>query len=126
MRTGTLSAYCAEAGLSAARPLVTATIRCGLARSAPRRAELAGDSDHHDLDGDGAADFVITLKDNDDVGGGRRAMTSPTTMTCGIFIVSRCTKYSEVPKEIGSSCSIRVAVLVISHSKVGVLATGTD
>jgi hypothetical protein len=54
---------------------------------------------NHDLDGDGAADFAITLKDNDDE-------LPPATNDLlhdndlRIFIVSRCIKYGEVPKEI--------------------------
>jgi len=99
VRTGTLSAYCAEAGLAAARPIVLANYALWASALGTGTEPSWLSAISHDLDGDGAADFVITLKDNDDE-------VPPATNNLlrdndlRIFIVSRCVKYSEVPKEI--------------------------
>jgi hypothetical protein len=99
-RTGTLSSYCAEAGLAAARPVVMANYPrwAGSLGTGVEPAWLAS-AINHDLDGDGAADYVITLKDNDD-----EAPPATNDVTrdndLRIFIVSRCIKYDEVPKEV--------------------------
>ena len=53
----------------------------------------------HDVDGDTVADFVITLRDNDDE-------TAPTLNDAArdndltIYIVSTCTKYPDVPTQV--------------------------
>jgi hypothetical protein len=99
VRTGTLSSYCAEAGLAAARSTVTASypLWAGSLGTGVEPSWL--NAIDHDLDDDGANDFTITLKDNDDE-------TAPASNDLAvdndlrIFIVSRCIKYSEVPKEI--------------------------
>lgn len=99
VRTGTLSSYCAEAGLAAARPVVTASYASwsGSLGTGVEPAWIAS-AVNHDLDGDGAADFVVTLKDNDDEASGTNDLTRDNDLR--IFIVSRCIKYGEVPKEI--------------------------
>ena len=121
-RTGTLSTYCAEAGLALARPIVLANYNSWAGGIATSGAQLnlgnspvvgwepnflttgigccgsAGVGMGHDLDGDGLPDFFVYLKDNDD------ELTAPNDRTLDndlkIFIVSRCTKYPEVVREV--------------------------
>lgn len=100
VRTATLSTYCADAGLATARAVVVA--------SYPQWAGSIGtgvepswitSGVNHDLDGDGAADFVITLADNDDEAA--PLVAEPTRYNDRrIFVVSRCIKYGEVPREV--------------------------
>lgn len=100
MRTEMQSLDCAEAGLVAARPVVMANYArwAGSLGTGSEPSWLAS-AFSHDLDGDGSADFVVTLKDNDDEA--PPAANDPVhDNDLRIFIVSRCIKYSEVPKEI--------------------------
>jgi hypothetical protein len=100
MRTGMLSLDCAEAGLVAARPVVLANYArwAGSIGTGSEPSWLAS-AISHDLDGDGAADFVVTLKDNDDeLPPAANDLLHDNDLR--IFIVSRCIKYGEVPKEI--------------------------
>jgi type II secretory pathway component PulK len=100
VRSSTWSSYCAEAGLSAARPVVMANYPqwAGSLGTGVEPSWIASAIDH-DLDGDGAADFAITLKDNDD-----ETAPAPNNLArdndLRIFIISRCFKYREVPKEV--------------------------
>ena len=54
---------------------------------------------NHDIDGDGTADFTLCIKDNDD-----EAPPAPNAPTNDsdqrVFIVSRCTKFADSPKEV--------------------------
>jgi hypothetical protein len=99
VRMTMLSTDCAEAGLSAARPVVLANYSqwAGSLGTGTEPSWITS-AVNHDLDGDGAADFVITLKDNDDDAPAANDLLHDNDLR--IFIVSRCTKYSEVPKEI--------------------------
>jgi len=91
-RSGMASLYCAEAGLTATRTTVAlnrpnwdANIGTG---SEPTWLAAID----HDLDGDGVADFVVTLQDDDDD-------TAPLVDSNEkIFLVSRCTKYADTQK----------------------------
>jgi hypothetical protein len=99
IRMTMLSTDCAEAGLSAARPVVLANyaLWAGSLGTGTEPSWITS-AVNHDLDGDGAADFVITLKDNDDDAPGANDLLHDNDLR--IFVVSRCTKYSETPKEI--------------------------
>jgi len=93
-RTGISALYCAEAGLTAARTIIAANQPLWNASlgSGTEPTWLSGVD--HDIDDDGAADFVITLEDNPD-----EATPIPNVDADGrIFIVSRCIKYPDVPK----------------------------
>jgi len=109
-RTSMSSVFCAEAGLSAARPLVAQSY--GQWRSAlcttyrtnpaactePAWLRTAIDAwGTHDLDGDGRADFEIYVHDNDDEPG-----TNDLTIDndLRVFVVARCIKYPETPKQV--------------------------
>jgi hypothetical protein len=89
--------YCAEAGLSAARPVVADNYggwAAAFAAPGVEPAWLAGVD--HDVDGDTFADFVITIHDNDDE-------QSPLTNDLSrdndlqVFVVSQCIKYGDTP-----------------------------
>jgi hypothetical protein len=99
IRMTMLSTNCAEAGLSAARPVVLANYAqwAGSLGTGTEPSWITS-AVNHDLDGDGAADFVITLKDNDDDAPAANDLLHDNDLR--IFVVSRCTKYSETPKEI--------------------------
>jgi type II secretory pathway pseudopilin PulG len=110
-RTSTSALFCAEAGLSAARTAVaqhwaTAT---GVADiNAALAAVVGGNTTEpawldtligsHDVDGDGANDFQVYLRDNGDEGTGADAPGTDTDLQ--IFIVSKCTKYPDIQKEV--------------------------
>lgn len=92
--------YCAEAGLSAARaklaedPTQWNALLDGDAANDPAWYPVTGD-----LDGDGAADYEVTVRDNDDEL--PPAANDPThDSDLGILIVSRCTKYPETPRQV--------------------------
>lgn len=93
-RTKTAALYCAEAGLAAARTTVAGNYV--LWNSALGQAEPSWlGSIAHDLDGDGVADFEITLRDNDDeVAPLANDLTHDNDLA--VFIDARCTKYPEV------------------------------
>src|SRR5262245_14617585 len=99
IRTTMQSTDCAEAGLAAARPVVLANYAqwAGSLGTGVEPSWITSGV-NHDLDGDGAADFVITSKDNDDDAPATNDPTRDNDLR--IFIVSRCIKYGEVPKEI--------------------------
>jgi hypothetical protein len=54
---------------------------------------------NHDIDGDGVADFTITLKDNDDE---LPPLANDTTRDndLKVYVVSTCTKYPDTPKQV--------------------------
>lgn len=101
---------CAEAGLSAARALVIAnytswssalcnppaprgTGTCVIGSTAAEPAWLSAVS--HDLDGDGVADFVLTLVDNDDEAPATNNMAVDNDLQ--IYIVSTCIMNPDSP-----------------------------
>jgi hypothetical protein len=85
--------YCAEAGLNEAK----ATI---ISSHASWDADLGTGVEpswlggiQHDIDGDGANDFTITLRDNDDEDPNDLAHDTDHA----VFVVSTCIKYPESP-----------------------------
>jgi hypothetical protein len=100
-RTGTASLYCAEAGLAAARNIVAANYLnwTGNLGTGTEPTWLSSAIGVHDADGDGlGSDFMVYLKDNDDelTGSNNTAVDNDLR----IYIVSRCTKWSENQKEV--------------------------
>jgi len=98
-RTGTTSMYCAEAGVVAARSIVAANYLnwTGNLGTGTEPTWLSTALGTHDIDGDGSADFMVYLKDNDDEVGVQNPLVDNDLR---IFIVSRCTKYTENMKEV--------------------------
>jgi hypothetical protein len=105
-RTGMTALHCAESGLASARATVKqnyASWASALAASAggdtSEPSWLASGIGSHDLDGDGTADFLVYLKDNDDEG-------PPTANNLAldndlrIFIVSKCLAFPDTPKQV--------------------------
>jgi hypothetical protein len=96
MRSKMSALNCAEAGLVIARSTVAANYGLwndALAQGTEPSWLAALD---HDLDDDGAADFTITLRDNND--------EIPDDQTrdndLSIFIVSTCIKFPDTPAEV--------------------------
>ena len=97
--------YCAEAGLSAARPIV-ATSYTSWAASLVASAggtltepTWLSSAINHDLDvpADGVADFAVYIIDNDDEPlANNRALDSDLS----VYIVSKCLKYPDTPVEL--------------------------
>lgn len=117
-RSGMTALYCAEAGLSAARPIVAANytrvgtvtpegwasalVASGGGSTAEPTWLAAGINAAlpagHDLDGDGSPDFEVYLKDNGDESSGADDPTIDNDLR--VFIVSKCIKYPDTPKEV--------------------------
>jgi hypothetical protein len=101
-RGSTLSLHCAEAGLVSARTAVANNLNQWDTALAgyPSTAEptwLATAIGSHDIDGDGAADFAIYLLDNEDESSGNDPRHNSDLQ---VFVVSRCLKYPETPREV--------------------------
>jgi hypothetical protein len=104
-RTGNTAVYCAEAGLAAARPVVAAgqtnwatALTASAGGDTTEPTWLSSGIGSHDIDGDGSGDFEVYLLDNDDetsVANNRAA-----DIDSRIFIVSRCKKYADNPKQV--------------------------
>jgi hypothetical protein len=105
-RTGMSSTYCAEAGLAQARAVIAANYTSWTSwlcsalstSSCTEPASLSTLIGSHDIDGDGTADFMIYLRDNDDELTGSNNLAVDNDLR--VFIVSRCTKYTENVKEV--------------------------
>ncbi|HTL39076.1 MAG TPA: hypothetical protein VL326_38365 [Kofleriaceae bacterium] len=104
-RTGNAAMYCAEAGLAAARPTVAssqtswaASLAVSATGDTTEPSWLAAGIGSHDLDGDTVADFEVYILDNDD----ETSTTNDRAVDVDnrIFIVSRCKKYGDTPKEV--------------------------
>ena len=108
-RNGLDSFYCAESGLAAVRSVIANNYpqwnaslcsgACVVGTAASEPVWLRSPAVSHDLDGDGADDFVITLKDNDDE---QTPLANDPTRDndLQVFIVSTCTKFPELPKQV--------------------------
>lgn len=97
-KTGITALYCAEAGLTAARATVAAN-QADWNNHLNTKVEptwlTTGIA--NDLNGDGVADFKITLEDNFDEPG----TDVPNVDADGkIFVVSQCLLYPDTPREV--------------------------
>jgi len=100
-RSGTSALYCAEAGLTAARPFVAQNYlqwnAALLAGTEP--TWLSTPLGAHSIDGDAIADYQISLRDNDDeVSPIANDLTHDNDQT--IYIVSKCIKFPDTEKEV--------------------------
>ena len=91
--------YCAEAGLVAAREVVSANstqwnlVLDGNAANDPAWYPITGD-----IDGDTVADYIVTLRDNDDEPNLITGNDPTTDNDLRVFMVSRCVKYPNTPR----------------------------
>jgi hypothetical protein len=110
------SLYCAEAGLVAARAAVAAnypawgaalcnpppprgTGTCVIGSPAAEPIFLQHPAVNHDIDGDGAQDFVLTLVDNDDEpGSGANDLSVDVDLQ--IFVTSTCIKFPDIRRQV--------------------------
>lgn len=92
--------YCAEAGLAAGRRISGqnvsqwGAILDGSDQNDPSWYPISGD-----LDGDSVADYVVTIRDNDDELP-PKANNPQADDDLSVFVVSRCTRYPETPREV--------------------------
>lgn len=109
-RHGLASLYCAEAGLTLARRHIISNFDVwnpALAAGAVQPSWLASPTVDHDLDDDGADDFIVYLRDDDDETG---ALDPTVDINMRVFIVSRCIKYPDTPKQIEELIEYRPAM----------------
>jgi hypothetical protein len=99
IKNGAAALHCAEAGLAAARQTVASNYAQwnGSFGQTAEPSWLA--SVNHDLDGNGSADFTITLRDNDDEQDPLPTNTSIDN-DLAVFVIATCTKYPELPKQV--------------------------
>ena len=100
IRSARAALYCAEAGLQRARPIVGANYATwgdtldGDPGNDPGWYPITGD-----LDGDGTADYTVTIRDNDDeLSPNPNDPTRDNDLT--VFVVSTCTRYPDTPREV--------------------------
>ena len=114
-RTGITAGYCAEAGLVASQSAVAANqaswadalaASAAAAPNAPAEPAFFSAVDH-DLDGDGVADFVVYLRDNnDELPPASDNQASDNDLQ--VYVVSRCIKYPDTPREVAELVSASV------------------
>jgi hypothetical protein len=98
-RTSISSLHCAEAGIVAARDTVMTNYALWNAALGETTEPTWLAAVNHDVDNDGAADFRITLRDNDDeVGAIANDMTRDNDLQ--VFVVSTCIKYPDVQTQV--------------------------
>ena len=98
-KVGISALYCAEAGLTASRDTIAINQSTWGSWLGTGNEPTWLSSVNHDLDGDGNADFTITLEDNHDEIPPNTDVQSADSDNL-IFIVSRCTKYQDNPREV--------------------------
>lgn len=91
-RTSMTALYCAESGLAETRSVVAANYAQWNASLGQTQEPAWLANIDHDIDNDGAADFVITLRDNDDENPNDTTKDQDLT----VYIVSTCIKHPEV------------------------------
>lgn len=108
-RNGLASLYCAEAGLTAARTYIAGNYGLWNAALAANCADancntviqplwLDDTVFDHDLDGDTIDDFAVSIRDNDDEI--LVALDGAVDTDDQVFIVSRCLKYPDNPRQV--------------------------
>lgn len=134
-RSGLTALYCAEAGLSAARPYVAANYAqwnsSGGMCTATDQSTCGATSwlstmiGIHDLDGDSAADFIVYLRDNND-----EKSPVPNDLATDddqkVFIVSKCIKFADNYKQIQELVEFNGATPCTPSQQGGCNGNGND
>ena len=98
-RTSLASMHCAEAGIVAARTAVMTSYPLWNASLGTTTEPAWLASVNHDIDNDGAADFRITLRDNDDeIAPIANDLTRDNDLQ--VFVVSTCIKFRDVQTQV--------------------------
>lgn len=97
-RSGISALYCAEAGLVASRSTISANQATWADHLGTGNEPSWLSPLDHDIDDDGSDDWTVTLEDNYDETSGGDAPT--VDVDNRIYIVSRCTKYPDTPREV--------------------------
>lgn len=125
-RTGISALYCAEAGLTASRSAVAVNqvTWVDYLGTGNEPSWLSGID--HDIDGDGNADFVVTLVDDaDEMPGSGSGSDVPTADSNGrIFVVSRCIKYPDFPREVRELISYQLKSNCYNSQRGGCAGNG--
>jgi hypothetical protein len=133
-RTGLASLYCAEAGLIAARPYIGGNYgewndaladNCadGECRTVVQPDWLNTSVFDHSIDGDTTADFIVSIRDNDDETG---AQDGAVDIDDQVFIVSRCIKFPDTPKQVEELIRYTPAMNPYANQEGGVNSRGND
>lgn len=142
-RTSMSSLHCAEAGLALARSVVqsnSGSWNTGLSPATPittsdepswlhdaievAAGNAATSNVAHDLDGDGAADVIIYLKDNhDELSGGD---IQGTDFDGRVWVVSRCIKYPDTVKEVEELVEMAGAATCYQAQEGGCFGNGNS
>jgi hypothetical protein len=119
-RSGLSAIYCAEAGLTAARPAIAANYPQWNASlgATSQPAWLSNTAFSHDLDNDGVDDFAITIRDNDDEVA-PAANDLAHDLDLKVFLVSTCIKYPDTPKEVTELVEYQVGGAPCYGAQVG-------
>jgi len=88
--------HCAEAGLATARATVAANYAAWNAALGQSTEPSWLASLDHDLDGDGSADFTLTLRDNFD----ETPENAQQDNDLSVYVVSTCAKYPDAHTEV--------------------------
>jgi hypothetical protein len=94
--SATVGLYCAEAGLTAVRDAVIANVASWNAALVDPAEPAFLSAISRDIDGDGASDFTISLRDNDDEP--VNDLTMDTDLT--VFVVSTCIKHPDTRTQV--------------------------
>src|SRR5688572_10505034 len=104
-RSGLAALHCAEGGLAEAHAAVAVNSTDWDAWLGTGTEPTWLNSIDHDLDNDGAADFIITLKDNDDEIA-PTANNASDDIDSRVWIISTCLKYPDTPKQVSELVSL--------------------
>jgi hypothetical protein len=95
-RTSISSLHCAEAGIVAARSAVMTNYALWNASLGETTEPSWLSAVNHDIDNDGTADYLITLRDNDDEA--TNDLTRDNDLQ--VFVVSTCIKFPDVQTQV--------------------------
>lgn len=135
-RNGLAALYCAEAGLTAARAHVANNYAVWTAALAANCADadcttlvqptwLGTGAFSHDVDGGAVSDdFQVYIRDNDDEPSGTQDYAADVDDQ--VFIVARCTKYADTPKQVEELIKYKPAMNPYCAQEAGANSRNND